>query len=76
MERRSWWLTMSRDREIEGGIFTRLVYIPETVSSDKKAIEYLKENPLDHIILDMVMPEGINGWNTCSGQQFLSCFPS
>ncbi|MBT3255354.1 MAG: transporter substrate-binding domain-containing protein [Deltaproteobacteria bacterium] len=53
-----------RQREIAGGILTRLGYNAETVSSGEEAIEYVKENPVDLIVLDMVMPKGINGRKT------------
>ena len=53
-----------RQREIAGGILTRLGYTAETVSSGKEAIEFVKENPVDLIVLDMVMPKGINGRKT------------
>ena len=38
--------------------------LSETVSSGEEAIEYVKENPVDLIVLDMVMPKGINGRET------------
>ena len=53
-----------RQREIAGGILTRLGYNAEAVSSGEEAIEYVKENPVDLIVLDMVMPKGINGRKT------------
>jgi CheY-like chemotaxis protein len=53
-----------RQREIASGILTRLGYNAETVSSGEDAIEYVKEHPVDLILLDMVMPKGINGRKT------------
>jgi two-component system cell cycle sensor histidine kinase/response regulator CckA len=53
-----------RQREIASGILTRLGYNAETVSSGEKAIEYMKEHPVDLIVLDMAMPRGINGRET------------
>ena len=53
-----------RQREIANGILTRLGYNSEAVSSGEEAIEYVKENPVDLIVLDMVMPKGINGRKT------------
>ena len=53
-----------RQREIASGILTRLGYNSETVSSGEEAIEYVKEHPVDLIVLDMVMPKGINGRKT------------
>jgi len=53
-----------RQREIASGILTRLGYTAEVVSSGEEAIEYVKEHPVDLILLDMVMPKGINGRKT------------
>ena len=53
-----------RQREIAGGILTKLGYKAEAVSSGEEAIEYVKEHPVDLIVLDMVMPKGINGRKT------------
>ena len=53
-----------RQREIASGILTRLGYNAEAVSSGEEAIEYVKENAVDLIVLDMVMPKGINGRKT------------
>jgi two-component system cell cycle sensor histidine kinase/response regulator CckA len=54
----------ARQREIAGGILTRLGYATDAVSSGEEAILYVKENPVDLIVLDMVMPKGINGRQT------------
>ncbi|MEE8416807.1 MAG: response regulator, partial [Desulfobacterales bacterium] len=53
-----------RQREIACAMLTKLGYTPESVSSGEEAIEYVKENPVDLIVLDMVMPKGINGRET------------
>ncbi len=53
-----------RQREIACGMLTKLGYNPESVSSGEEAIEYVKEHPVDLIILDMIMPKGINGRET------------
>jgi len=53
-----------RQREIACGILTKLGYNTETVSSGEEAIEYVKETQVDLIVLDMVMPKGINGRET------------
>ena len=65
-----------RQREIASGILTRLDYAAEAVSSGEEAIEYVKEQPVVLILLDMVMPKGINGRETyqqiikiCPGQK-------
>ena len=51
-------------REIAIGILTKLGYHAEAVSDGEEAIAYVKENPVDLIVLDMVMPKGINGRET------------
>jgi len=53
-----------RQREIASGMLTKLGYIAEAASSGEEAIEYVKEHPVDLIVLDMVMPKGINGRKT------------
>ncbi|MEA2040516.1 MAG: ATP-binding protein [Thermodesulfobacteriota bacterium] len=53
-----------RQREIASGMLTNLGYNVEAVSSGEEAIEYVKEHPVDLIVLDMVMPKGINGRET------------
>jgi two-component system, cell cycle sensor histidine kinase and response regulator CckA len=53
-----------RQREIACGILTRIGYVSEAVSSGEEAIEYVKKRPVDLIVLDMVMPKGINGRET------------
>jgi len=51
-------------REIAKAILTKLGYHADAVSSGEEAIDYVKENPVDLIVLDMVMPKGINGRET------------
>jgi two-component system cell cycle sensor histidine kinase/response regulator CckA len=53
-----------RQREIACGMLTKLGYNPQSVSSGEEAIEYVKEHPVDLIVLDMIMPKGINGRET------------
>ena len=53
-----------RQREIACGMLTKLIYNAEAVSSGEEAIEYVKGHPVDLILLDMVMPKGINGRET------------
>ncbi len=47
-----------RQRMIASGMLTKLGYNAEAVSSGEEAIEYMKENAVDLIVLDMVMPKG------------------
>ncbi|MBN2417797.1 MAG: response regulator, partial [Deltaproteobacteria bacterium] len=51
-------------REISCSILSVLDYRAVAVSSGEDAVEYLKENPVDLILLDMIMPPGINGRET------------
>ena len=51
-------------REIACGLLAKLGYSAEAVSSGEEAIEYLKEYSVDLIVLDMIMPKGINGRET------------
>ena len=53
-----------RQREIACGVLAKLGYNLEAVSSGEEAIEYLKDHSVDLIVLDMVMPKGINGRKT------------
>jgi DNA-binding NtrC family response regulator len=41
-----------------------LGYKPRSVSSGEEAVEYLKENTVNLILLDMIMDPGINGRET------------
>jgi signal transduction histidine kinase len=51
-------------REIVFNLLTTLGYEVDTVSSGEEAVEYLKEHNVDLIILDMIMPPGIDGLDT------------
>jgi len=53
-----------QQREIACGFLSELNYHVEAVSSGEEAIEYIREQPVDLIVLDMVMPKGINGRET------------
>jgi PAS domain S-box-containing protein len=53
-----------RQREIACGMLNRLGYVAEAVSSGEEAIQYVKEHSPDLIVLDMIMPNGINGLET------------
>ncbi len=63
-------------REIISDMLTKLNYKPVSISSGEEAIEYIKNNKVDLIILDMIMEPGINGRKTyeeiikiCPGQK-------
>lgn len=51
-------------RDVSSQILTRLGYEVASVDSGLAAVSYLKENPQDLLILDMVMPPGIDGAET------------
>jgi CheY-like chemotaxis protein len=45
-------------------ILTRLGYKVAAVSSGEEAVEYVKHNPFDLLVLDMIMDPGIDGLET------------
>jgi signal transduction histidine kinase/ActR/RegA family two-component response regulator len=51
-------------REIASNMLTKLNYKTETVKSGEEAVEYLKNNSADILILDMIMDPGIDGLET------------
>jgi len=51
-------------RDVSTQILKRLKYKVSTVESGEQAIEFLRENPIDLVILDMIMPGGIDGAET------------
>ena len=51
-------------REVTCQLLTRLGYSAEAVSSGEEAIKYLEKLPADLIVLDMIMPKGMNGRET------------
>ena len=51
-------------REIISSVLNRLGYQTRTANCGEKAIEYLKKTPVDLVLLDIVMPRGINGYET------------
>jgi DNA-binding NtrC family response regulator len=51
-------------REISCKMLDTLGYKTKAVSSGEEAVEYLKENTLDLLLLDMIMDPGINGRET------------
>jgi signal transduction histidine kinase len=48
-------------RDISCRMLDKLGYITKAESSGEEAVEYLKENTVDLIVLDMIMDPGING---------------
>jgi len=55
---------VEEQREIASGILRKLGYSVESVASGEEAIEYLKENQVDLLVLDMIMDPGIDGLET------------
>jgi CheY-like chemotaxis protein len=55
---------IEEQREIASSILTKLGYRVNTVASGEEALEYLKTNHPDMVILDMIMHPGIDGLDT------------
>ncbi|MDQ1333469.1 MAG: hypothetical protein QG552_419 [Thermodesulfobacteriota bacterium] len=55
---------VEQQREIASEMLKALGYSVRTVSSGEEAVEYLKTNPVDLVILDMIMDPGIDGLET------------
>jgi two-component system cell cycle sensor histidine kinase/response regulator CckA len=51
-------------REIATGILNRLGYRAEAVASGEEAVEFFRQHTADLVILDMIMPPGIDGYET------------
>ncbi|BBO76864.1 histidine kinase [Desulfosarcina widdelii] len=51
-------------RQIAAAILERLGYRPITVAGGEEALEYLSGNPVDLVVLDMIMDPGIDGLET------------
>lgn len=51
-------------RQIASSMLTKLGYIVTAVANGEAAVEYLQQNAVDIIILDMIMPGGMDGLET------------
>lgn len=51
-------------REIASVLLTELDYAVHTVSSGEEAVDYIKTNTIDLLLLDMIMPPGMDGLDT------------
>lgn len=51
-------------REITTSILINLGYTPYTVETGEQAIQYIKQNPVDLLLLDMILNEDMNGYET------------
>jgi PAS domain S-box-containing protein len=54
----------SIQREVSSQLLTKLGYTVQSVESGERAVEFIRDNPQDLLILDMVMPGGIDGAET------------
>jgi DNA-binding NtrC family response regulator len=55
---------IAEQRDIAGRLLTQLGYDVHLVSSGEEAVEYLKGNKADILVLDMIMAPGIDGLET------------
>ncbi|MEA3224107.1 MAG: PAS domain S-box protein [Thermodesulfobacteriota bacterium] len=55
---------VEEQREIASAMLKRLNYFVTSVSSGEEAIDYMKDNSADLIVLDMIMDPGIDGLET------------
>ncbi|MBC2715784.1 MAG: PAS domain S-box protein [Desulfobacteraceae bacterium] len=55
---------IQEQRELAAQMLTQLGYTACTVSSGEEAVEYIKNNPTDMLILDMIMTPGMDGLDT------------
>jgi CheY-like chemotaxis protein len=55
---------VAEQREIASGMLKELGYSVVSVSSGEEAVEYLKTNKVDLLVLDMIMDPGMDGLDT------------
>jgi len=55
---------VEEQREIASNMLSKLGYIANTVSSGEEAVDYMKHNSTDLLVLDMIMDPGIDGFET------------
>jgi CheY-like chemotaxis protein len=55
---------VEEQREIASRILKKLGYAVKSVSSGEEAVDYLKDNSADLLVLDMIMDPGIDGLET------------
>ncbi|MCX5813124.1 MAG: response regulator [Proteobacteria bacterium] len=56
-----------QQRELAQEILSCLGYVAQTVASGQEAMEYLKKNTVDLVLLDMIMAPGMDGLETYQG---------
>jgi len=64
---------VEQQREIAFRLLETLGYCVTTVSSGEEAVDYLKDNKADLLVLDMIMEPGIDGLETY--KRVLKCHP-
>jgi PAS domain S-box-containing protein len=55
---------IAEQRDVASGLLKKLGYEVHTVSGGEEAVEYLKKNRADILLLDMIMEPGIDGLET------------
>ena len=55
---------IAEQRDVASALLEKLGYRVHSVSSGEKAVEYLKGNKVDILVLDMIMAPGIDGFET------------
>ena len=55
---------VEEQRDIASVMLKKLGYSVKSVSSGEEAIEYMKDNSVDLLVLDMIMDPGIDGLET------------
>ena len=55
---------VAEQRDVASGLLSQLEYNVHAVASGEEAVEYLKTNKADIIVLDMIMAPGIDGLET------------
>jgi nitrogen-specific signal transduction histidine kinase/CheY-like chemotaxis protein len=64
---------VAEQREMATAIFQKLGYTVDTVPSGESALAYLTEQPVDLLLLDMIMEPGLDGLDTF--KRVLSIYP-
>ena len=55
---------VKEQRELAGAMLKKLNYTVYSVSSGEEAVEYLRQNTVDLVVLDMIMDPGMDGLDT------------
>ncbi len=55
---------VEEQRSVAAGMLELLGYSAAAVSSGEEAVEYIKDNPVDLLVLDMIMDPGMDGLDT------------